>query len=143
VTSSSLRGSGWVAKNAAGQASDSYFCSQFREHTTHISHTRNNWICYNFNSRRILPTHYAIRSARGGQDLKSWLIEASTDGQDWKEIDRREDSTQLNGAMFTRVFAVAARAECRFIRLVNIGANCRRNDAITICAWEIFGQLIE
>jgi len=27
-----------------------------------IEHTRNNWICYDFKNRIIIPTHYTIRS---------------------------------------------------------------------------------
>jgi serine/threonine protein kinase len=39
-----------------------------------IPHSRNNWICYDFKDRSIVPTHYAIRSCRdgrGGTHMKS------------------------------------------------------------------------
>jgi hypothetical protein len=50
---------------------------------------------------------------------------------------------QLNGKFRTGTFAVAGVGECRFIRLVHIGRNHLGNDRLCICAWEIFGSLIE
>jgi regulator of replication initiation timing len=136
----------WPAKNAADLETDSRFGSAFRERTEDILHTRNNWICYDFKKRRIVPTHYTIRTRRGGpggEHLKSWLVETSTDGKHWREVSREEDNYQLNGELFIATFAVAGGGECRFIRLVNIGRNHYRNDGLFISAWEIFGNLIE
>jgi hypothetical protein len=55
--------------------------------------------------------------------LKSWRVETSTDGENWWEVAREKDNKQLNGYLFTGIFAVAGGEECRFIRLVNIGRN--------------------
>jgi hypothetical protein len=88
-----------------------------------IPHTRNNWICYNFKERRIVPTHYTIRThdhGTGYGHLKSWLVETSVDGESWQEVAREEDNEKLNGKLLTGTFSVAGE-ECRFIRLVNIG----------------------
>jgi hypothetical protein len=38
-------------------------------------HTRNNWLCYDFKQRMIVPMHYAIRrnsNTPGSCHLKSW-----------------------------------------------------------------------
>jgi hypothetical protein len=96
--------------------------------------------------RRIVPTHYAIRSNDhypGGSHLKSWLAEASADGKSWREVARKENNKQLNGTYFTGTFLAAGGEECRFIRLVNIGKNDLWNDALRISACEIFGNLLE
>jgi hypothetical protein len=47
---------------------------------------------------------------------KSWLVETSVDGENWREIACEEDNEQLNGSMFTDTFAVANGGECRFVR---------------------------
>jgi hypothetical protein len=136
----------YAAKNVADLESDSYFGSAYRNSSKDIPHTRNNWICYDFKERKIVPTHYAIRTYNchpGGDHLKSWLIETSVDGENWREVAREEDNKQLNGTYFTATFAVAGGEECRFIRLVNIGRNHRGNDCLRISGWEIFGNLIE
>jgi hypothetical protein len=136
---------GYAAKNAADLETDSLFFSAFREKTD-ILHTRNNWICYDFKKSRIVPTHYTIRTFVGGPGwthMKSWLVETSTDGENWLEVAREEDNNQLNGEYFTATFPVAGGGECRYIRLVNIGSNHTGTDNLWISAWEIFGTLIE
>jgi IS1 family transposase len=138
------------ARNAAALADGSIFQSApFNGHSydQNTPHTRNNWLCYDFKDRRIVPTHYAIRSHQhgdsGAEHLKSWLVETSADSQTWKEVDRREGSTELNGQSLTRTFAVTGGSACRFIRLVNIGRTHHGDDCVAISALEIFGSLIQ
>jgi hypothetical protein len=134
------------AQNVADLEADSRFESAYREAKEDIPHTRNTWVCYNFNERRIVPTHYALRTYfgfAGDCHLKSWVVETSVDGDNWREVAREEDREQLNGSRFTSIFTVAGGGECRFIRLVNIGRNHHGSDQVMISAWEIFGNLIE
>jgi hypothetical protein len=79
----------------------------------------------------------------GRSHLKSWLVEASADGESRREVSREEDNEQLKGSRFTGTFAVAGSGACRFIRLVNIGRNHFWDDCLAISASEIFGSLIE
>jgi hypothetical protein len=135
-----------AAKNAADLETVSCFFSAYRTRKEDIPHTRNNWICYDFKERRIVPTHYTIRTHRndlGWAHLKSWLVETSMDGENWREVAHEEDNKQLNGYLFIATFPVAGGEECRFIRLVNIGRNHMGNDCLVISAWEIFVNLIE
>jgi hypothetical protein len=135
-----------AARNAADLETDSRFVSAYRDEKEDITRTRNNWICYDFKQRRIVPTHYTIRTHGndpGGWHLKSWLVETSTDGENWREVAHEEDNSQLNGRWFTATFAVAGGGECRFIRLVNIGRNHSGNDCLMITAWDIFGNLMD
>jgi regulator of replication initiation timing len=128
------------ASNTADLERNSYFVSDYRGKS--IPHTRNNWICYDFKEKRIVPTHYTIRTWQAAH-LKSWLVETSADGEKWREVAREEDNRQLNGKWYCAgTFAVEG-GECRFIRLVNIGENHRGDDCLIITAWEIFGSLIE
>jgi hypothetical protein len=136
----------YAAKDVADLETDSDFFSAYREKKKDIPHTRNNWICYNFKERMIAPTHYTIRTNNrgpGGPHMKSWLVETSEDGESWREVDREENSNQLNGPFFTGTFAIAGGGDCRFIRLVNISRNHIGNDILFIAAWEIFGGLVE
>jgi hypothetical protein len=134
-------------KSAADLKQDSLFISPNRPRTANIPHERNNWLCYDFKDRRIVPTHYSIRSEYNGKvddcNLKSWLVEVSMDGQQWTEIDRRENNSELNGRDITRTFNVSRSAPGRLIRLVNIGRNHQGSDTLLISSWEIFGSLVE
>jgi hypothetical protein len=134
------------AKNAADLEIGSRFQSDYCNRSDDLSYPKNNWICYDFKSRTIVPTHYTIRTwngCPGSLHLKSWLVETSTDGKSWLMVAREDDNQLLNGRSFTATFTVAAGAECRFIRLVNIGRNHHGDGQLVITAWEIFGGLIE
>jgi hypothetical protein len=136
----------FTAKNAADLETNSFFLSAYRNEEEDIPHTRTNWLCYDFRERIVVPTHYAIRTKDcdpGGAHLRSWLVETSADGENWREVAREEDNEQLNGPMLTGTFAVAGGGKCRFIRLVNIGRNHAGDDALLFSAWEIFGSLIK
>jgi hypothetical protein len=136
-----------AAKNAADLRADSHIWSAFRNKSDNIPHTRNNWLCYDFKARRIVPTHYSIRSLYCGGvnrgNPKSWLVEVSSDGTNWTEIDHRENNAELNDRNVTRTFQVSQSEEGRFIRLVNIGRNHHGNDCLSISGFEVFGTLIE
>jgi hypothetical protein len=71
------------AKNVVYLETDSCFYAAHRNFTKDIPHTRNNWVCYDFRERRIVPTHYAIRTSYYGSHLKSWVVETSVDGEKW------------------------------------------------------------
>ena len=91
VTASSVLGS-YEPKDAVDLEGDKEFASEDKE---------NSWICYDFKDRRVTPTSYSIRSQSGGSGschLKSWVIEASNDGQSWTEIDRRDGNSDLNAS---------------------------------------------
>jgi hypothetical protein len=49
-----------AAKNAADLETLSCFESACHMREKDIPHTRNNWVCYEFKERRIVPTHCAI-----------------------------------------------------------------------------------
>jgi hypothetical protein len=138
-----------AANNAADLRNDSLFYSHYRPSSSDIPHTRNNWICYNFKERTVIPSHYVVRSRNdewgrpGSFNLKSWVVETSLDGTNWIEIDHKESNSQLDDKNVIATFEVSRREECHFLRLVNIGRNHAFNDAVVISGLEIFGALIE
>jgi hypothetical protein len=78
-----------AAKNAANLETDSRFKSAYRTNSDYIQHPRNNWICYHFKERGIVPTDCTIRMyshGPGGSHVKSWLVETLADGENWQEV---------------------------------------------------------
>jgi hypothetical protein len=138
----------YAAENVADLESDSRFVSAFRKKEEDIPHTRNNWVCYDFKKRRIVPFVYTNGindGGHGGAHLKSWLVETSADWKNWRTVVREEDDNQLNGSLFMGTFEVAVPCgeKCHFMRLVNIGRNHFGNGQVRMSAWEIFGILAE
>lgn len=101
------------------------------------------WFCLDFKTSRVVPTHYTIRSQYYGRSaLKSWVLEASLDGADWKELDQRNDNHDLDGKGKVASFATSDSGTFRFIRLRQTGVNHDDELRFAITALEIFGTLI-
>jgi hypothetical protein len=94
-------------------------------------------MCLDFKEKRMVPTHCPIRmhpDRPGGEHLKSWLIERSTEEENWREVGRKENSDKFDGYSFPRAFAFASGGECRFNGLVNVGRNHSGDDRLWISA---------
>jgi hypothetical protein len=136
-----------MAKNAVDLRKNSCFYSDYRlAAKADIPHEKNNWLCYDFRQRRIIPSHYAIRSQFDGHvdwyTLKNWVVEVSVDGQTWVAIDWRENNQELNNRNVTRTFMVTKSKDGIFIRLTNVGRNHNGADQLVVSSFEIFGWLI-
>jgi hypothetical protein len=135
ITASSNGGPRYLETNVADLTSDNDFESQ---------DSPNSWICYDFKTMRIRPTHYSIRSyARGRYHLKHWVVEGLASGDTWIELDRRENDKELNATNVTRTFSVSRPDEIRMIRLRQIGPNHFGSHKIKLSSIKIFGSLIE
>jgi hypothetical protein len=97
------------------------------------------WICWDFHELRVHLSHYTINAP----SLKSWVIESSLDGENWTEIDRRTDNTDLKANDYIVSFAMSKSTECRFIRLTQTGETHGGSDWLVIIAVEFFGVLVE
>ena len=106
----------------------------------------NAWICYDFKTRRVIPTSYTIRTYGGGagwSHLKSWVFEVSNDGKAWSVVDRRENIAALNGCHVTCNFPInpAPQMSFRFLRVRQTGKNHRAEDYLCLTSLEVFGTL--
>jgi hypothetical protein len=114
----------------------------------------NSWICYDFGRRHVVVTNYSLRSwsggTRGAGNLRSWVLEGSDGGGEWRELDRREGNTQLNGNDAIASFRVAREEQMRMIRLRQTDQNHWDGKGtsggyhrIVLQAFELFGTLVE
>ena len=84
----------------------------------------NAFFCIKFPEQRITPTHYSLMSSpKSLHHLKSWVVEVSDDGDEWKEIDRRENDEHLNGKgkVYTYEIQKEQHVAVPYIRLRQIG----------------------
>ena len=137
VTASDLDFDWRRAENVVDLGSDWIFCSGY---------SPNQWICYDFIDRRVIPTSYSVRSMRkgpGNEHPKSWVLEVSDDSIMWKVVDSREDNSDLNHNYVTRNFELNSPLikAFRFVRLRLTGENHYGNHQLIIAALELFGAL--
>jgi hypothetical protein len=103
----------------------------------------NQWICYDFKTSWIYPTHYSIRSEPSKYQLQHWVIEGSVHGIEWIELDERRDNTDLKESLVTKMFSITNSQPVRQIRIRQTGLNHGDAHTLTLTAFELFGYLDE
>ena len=90
----------------------------FNESNFYIANGTDAWICFDFKKRKIKLTNYQIKSYDYQNcHLKSWIIEISNDGINWRKIDERVNCPTLNGRLITGTFEVQQDEFSRYVRL--------------------------
>lgn len=102
----------------------------------------NSWLLFDFKKNRIIPTHYTIRT-RSGSDCchpVTWVIEGSTDNNEWETIDQQNDCPYLKGMRLVHTFEINNQQskEFQYIRFCHT-----KNDYLIINSVEFYGTLIE
>ena len=74
---------------------------------------KESFICFDFKNKKIQLSDYSIMSSSSRYDgfLKNWIIEVSNDGENFIEIDRRSDNSQLNGFKKFATFTVQKKSK--------------------------------
>lgn len=106
------------------------------------------WIKYNFKEKRIIQTHYSIRSGKSsyfGNEPKDWVVEGSNDDNNYKTIDTGNGITNLCAASVTLTFdikqSIVSNQGYKFIKLRQTGVNTAGNNHLVLNALEFFGIL--
>jgi hypothetical protein len=124
----------YAAKNIADLEANSYFvCANAKDMS----------VCYDFKTLKVILTDYSIRSRWDLtiQNLKSWVIEVSNDGQHWTEADRRENRDELCAQNVVRSFAVSKPSVGRYVRLRQVGPSNYDRFVTVLSGFELFGAL--
>jgi hypothetical protein len=112
-------------------------------HSVFISSNKpDSWLSYDFRSRRVYPTKYYIRSRNyHTHHMRSWVVEGSNnrDGNQWIELDRRDDIDDLSRANGEVTFPIAHSDWFRWIRLRQTGKTSANSDYLIVSAFDIFG----
>jgi hypothetical protein len=134
VSGSTTYDSSYPAKNAVDLLSTSYFQSVNQP---------NQWLCYDFKTRKVRPTHYSIHAHSSNYYLRSWIFEGSIDGSTWIELDHHTDDQTTNSSHPIGTFSISKHFEFQIVRLRQTGVNANGNHHLILYAMEIFGYLIE
>lgn len=109
------------------------------------------WIQFDFKERKIVPTHYSIRTRSDNDNCnpQNWCIEVSNtkNDNDWKVIDSRSNVLSIQKKNQIATFDINQQFspnECyRYIRLRQTGKSTGNFNYLIISALEFFGKLIE
>lgn len=143
VTSSSVSDTSLTHNNVCIFDNQKVFLSKNEE---------NSWIKFQFNSNRIIPYHYSIKSSAEFRkqyfsyncNLKSWVIEGSNDDNHWIILDERIDDQSLRNGNVIKTFSMQnwQDKEFKYIRLKQTSKNWYNSQALNINSIEFYGSLI-
>jgi hypothetical protein len=123
------------------------------------SASQGSWICFDFLSRGIIPTHYTLRHyTQASYALRHWVLEGSADGEEWVLLRAHANDTSLAARDATKTWALDgsddptgsgnARASApstpfRKFRVRMTGPNSSNSWHLVCSGFEIFGKLID
>jgi hypothetical protein len=104
-----------------------------------------NWIQFEFVHRSVILSGYSLRSG-GSSHPKSWSIQGSNDGVEWKVIHEVGDCALLDAPRKTATFQIensdnAPFRLIRYVRSANLSADPLRHYRINLKAIEFFGSV--
>jgi hypothetical protein len=102
----------------------------------------NQWVQFELPAKAVRPLSYEIRSADlppGSVHPRSWVIEGSAEGRNWVEIDRRDDTDELNGSYRIERFTVNCADAFHVIRFRQVNVNHFGNHTFAFAGFEVFG----
>lgn len=108
----------------------------------------NSWINLYFKNNQVIPTKYTIKTGNqnymGSRHLKSWVLEGSTDNQNYEILDEENNCSYLNnsGAVYTFTIKNQTSKKYRSIRIKSTGIDWGNSNYLIIDSMEIFGKLI-
>lgn len=105
----------------------------------------NQWICIDFKNRKIIPTHYTIRTSHDvNNHLKTWVIEASNDNSTWDKLDEQTNNNTTNGKNIVHTFPISTKNDkaYEYIRIRQTEKNWNNNNYLDLSAIEFHGTLI-
>jgi hypothetical protein len=99
------------------------------------------WIKFDFKRSDIKPIKYTIRTSTLGGNMRSWVLEGSTDDLNWTVIDEHTNSNELKKTMEAKMFTCKAMMHYRYLRIRSTGRNSAGFHQIIVSAVEFFGEL--
>ena len=104
------------------------------------------WIKFDFLTGKFHIYSYTLKTynyVAGGNHLRSWVIEGSSNGNDWLELDRRHGLNDLNDRYKVKNFSCKNPGAFRYIRLKQIGKSHCDSYNLALTNIEFFGILKE
>ena len=102
------------------------------------------WLCFDFQKHKIIPSNYTIKSTASLDKPKSWVIEGSNDNSEWVKIDERNDDASLKNHWTIHTFNISNKTgdAYRYVRIRQTGPNWYNRNYLTFGSFEFYGVFI-
>lgn len=101
------------------------------------------WFAFEF-AVNIVLSHYSLRHGwcNGDGAMTSWIVQASSDGENWSTIDRREQEIALSrGGYAHATWEVQTCPPARFFKVQMVGGHAQGRYYMYCCGFEIYGRV--
>jgi hypothetical protein len=104
------------------------------------------WVQFDFAPLTVLVARYSIKTypvAKGFSHLQSWVLQHSLDeGASWNDLDRRQNTNDLNGKSKIGFFSVSSPRPTRMLKIKQIDLNHARDDYLILTNVEFYGEIL-
>jgi hypothetical protein len=106
------------------------------------------WICYDLKDRRVICTHYSIRThpsegISGLHHPRNWVIEGSIDSEHWIILAEERDNDSLQECNTMKSFQIENQESVCQIRLRQTGLNQGGDYCLALSGFEIYGTIMD
>ena len=106
------------------------------------------WMAVDLLNRRLVPSHYALRSDSNCEKLRNWRLEASSDGRAWTTLRDHVDDGSLSKqpmsmAAWPIVVSPNLRRSFRQFRIFQTGKNSSGTQVLACTGIELYGLLLD
>jgi hypothetical protein len=108
--------------------------------------TPESWVQFDFHEKRLLVTHYEIKtypSGPGYSHLKSWVLRGKVGPNRWVDLDRRNETVDLNGKSNRGTFFLEIPAQVTAIKLIQTEPNHAGDHYLILTNVEFYGEIME
>ena len=110
-----------------------------------------NWLEFDFKDLKVKINGYSLKTYADGQNwihLKNWALQGSQDRNQWIEIDRKINNSDLNGSRNKMYYSISGAVDSfRYIRLKSTGLNhCPNspyNNRLGLTNIEFYGEIMK
>lgn len=106
------------------------------------------WIALHLKKWWLVPHAYTLRhGSNSNRDcLRSWILQASSNGEEWYTLARHTGDTSLNSPFATFTWktenqTAESKRRYRHFRIVQTSLNAGHQNLLSICGWELYGVL--
>lgn len=104
------------------------------------------WVCIEFIKRKVIPTHYTIRSNNwdGSSEPhpRNWEFEGSVDSNNWVTLDSQTECSYLKGR--NRIYTISIQnnnQSYKYFRIRQTGMNWNNHHCLCFNCIELYGKL--
>lgn len=107
----------------------------------HVTGDSPRWVKFDLKNRKIQIDSYLIKCTSRSDQIKSFVVEISDDGNNWEKIDEQNNVSELRNGNRMKLFKIQMTKPFRFIK-ISVKESVSSDGDFDIGRFELYGNLI-